>query len=105
MLLSSYLMRVQSWCDRTQLPSFAWHGRARAPVPTLAWAIPTILALSAGLGALPSSALYTVHKVQQSIPMADGGRLSATLYMPDNAKPRYKFPPLTQYLPYRQHES
>ncbi|HKC01565.1 MAG TPA: CocE/NonD family hydrolase, partial [Terriglobales bacterium] len=98
-------MRVQSWCDRTQLPSFAWHGRARAPVPILALAIPTILALSAGLGALPSSALYTVHKVQQSIPMADGVRLSATLYMPDNAKPGEKFPALLEYLPYRKDDA
>src|SRR6202171_1098041 len=114
MLLSPYLARIQKWCDRTQLPSFARRGPfdcaqgrlARAPVPTLALAILTILALSTGLCALPvpktPSALYTVRMVQQSIPMPDGVRLSATLYMPGDAKPGEKFPALLEYLPYRK---
>src|SRR5712672_608736 len=104
MLLSSYLVRIQSWSDRTQLPSFARHGPfdcaqgrlARAcpelaegaSVSPLTLAILTILpilALSTGLCALPvpkttSPALHTVHMVQQSIPMADGVHLAATLY-------------------------
>ena len=105
MLLSPYLVRIQSWCDRTQLPSLARHGRARAPVPTLALAILTILALCTGLCALPSSALYTVRMVEQWIPMPDGVRLSATLYMPDNAKPGEKFPALLEYLPYRKDDA
>ena len=36
------------------------------------------------------------------IPMADGIRLAATLYMPDGAKPNEKFPALLEYLPYRK---
>ncbi len=36
------------------------------------------------------------------IPMKDGVRLAATLYMPDGAKPGKKFPALLEYLPYRK---
>ena len=36
------------------------------------------------------------------IPMRDGVRLSATLYMPDGAKAGEKFPVLLEYLPYRK---
>jgi uncharacterized protein len=39
---------------------------------------------------------------QARIPMKDGVRLAATLYMPDGAKPREKFPALLEYLPYRK---
>ena len=118
MLLSSYLVRIQSRCDRTQLSSCARHGPfdcaqgrlARAPVPTLALAILTILALSAGLWAIPAPktatpVLHTVRMVQQSIPMPDGVHLSATLYMPGDAKPGEKFPALLEYLPYRKDDA
>src|SRR6202795_1096781 len=99
MLLSSYLVRIQSWCDRTQLP-----------VPTLALAILTIVALCAGLWAIPvpktaTAVLHTVRMVQQSIPMPDGVHLSATLYMPGDAKPGDKFPALLEYLPYRKDDA
>ena len=36
------------------------------------------------------------------IPMKDGIRLAATLYMPDGAKSAEKFPALLEYLPYRK---
>jgi len=36
------------------------------------------------------------------IPMKDGVRLAATLYMPDGAKPGETFPALLDYLPYRK---
>jgi uncharacterized protein len=39
---------------------------------------------------------------QTWIPMKDGVRLAATLYMPDGAKPGEKFPALLEYLPYRK---
>jgi len=39
------------------------------------------------------------------IPMKDGVRLAATLYMPDGAKPREKFPAVLDYLPYRKDDS
>ncbi|HTW31389.1 MAG TPA: CocE/NonD family hydrolase [Candidatus Sulfotelmatobacter sp.] len=39
---------------------------------------------------------------QAWIPMKDGVRLSATLYMPDGAKAGEKFPALLEYLPYRK---
>ena len=69
----------------------------------------TLLALSGSLYALPVPesvpAERTVHRVQQSIPMPDGVRLSATLYMPDNVKPQEKFPALLEYLPYRKDDA
>lgn len=36
------------------------------------------------------------------IPMKDGVRLAATLYMPEGAKPGERFPALLDYLPYRK---
>src|SRR5882724_1762736 len=48
---------------------------------------------------------YGVRMVQEWIPMSDGIRLAATLYMPDGAKPNEKFPALLEYLPYRKDDS
>jgi len=67
-------------------------------------------AISANLSASPATspvaaAKYTVHLVQQWIPMPDGVRLSATLYMPENGKPGEKFPALLEYLPYRKDDA
>ena len=39
------------------------------------------------------------------IPMKDGVRLAATLYMPEGAKPGEKFPALLDYLPYRKDDA
>jgi predicted acyl esterase len=39
---------------------------------------------------------------QAWIPMKDGARLAATLYMPDGARAGEKFPALLEYLPYRK---
>ncbi|MFZ0759072.1 MAG: CocE/NonD family hydrolase [Candidatus Sulfotelmatobacter sp.] len=46
--------------------------------------------------------MYGVRMEQAWIPMKDGIRLAATLYMPDGAKPGEKFPALLEYLPYRK---
>ena len=115
MLLSSYLIvwgrapsraypersrRVRagrSSADATSLR--AAHRRTRNS------AILATLLISTGLCALAApkpSSLRPVHLLQQWIPMADGIRLSATLYMPDGAKPDEKFPALLEYLPYRK---
>src|SRR5580698_1365139 len=45
---------------------------------------------------------YGVRMEQAWIPMQDGLRLAATLYMPDGAKVGEKFPALLEYLPYRK---
>jgi uncharacterized protein len=60
-----------------------------------------------GKSATPSRAPagYGVRMVQQWIPMADGVRLAATLYMPDRAKQNEKFPALLEYLPYRKDDA
>jgi hypothetical protein len=75
----------------------------------VAFAILFALAISASLNAHPvpktPPALRPVHMVQQSIPMPDGVHLSATLYMPDNAKPGENFPALLEYLPYRKDDA
>jgi predicted acyl esterase len=50
----------------------------------------------------PSPPVYGVRMQQAWIPMKDGVRLAATLYMPDGVKPGEKFPALLEYLPYRK---
>jgi uncharacterized protein len=50
----------------------------------------------------PTPPTYGVRMEQAWIPMKDGVRLAATLYMPDGAKPAEKFPALLEYLPYRK---
>jgi putative CocE/NonD family hydrolase len=53
----------------------------------------------------PSPPQYGVRMEQAWIHMKDGVRLSATLYMPDGAKPGEKFPALLDYLPYRKDDA
>jgi uncharacterized protein len=53
----------------------------------------------------PSPPSYGVRLVQAWIPMKDGVRLAATLYMPEGAKPRERFPALLDYLPYRKDDA
>src|SRR5208282_773138 len=85
----------------------------RAAVPTrlaTALAILASLAIPSSLHALPAPktpppALRPVRMVQQSIPMPDGVHLSATLYMPGDAKPGEQFPALLEYLPYRKDDA
>jgi predicted acyl esterase len=50
----------------------------------------------------PSPPAYGVRMENAWIPMKDGVRLAATLYMPDGAKAGEKFPALLEYLPYRK---
>ena len=50
----------------------------------------------------PSPPIYGVRMEQVWIPMKDGVRLAATLYMPGGAKAGEKFPALLEYLPYRK---
>jgi len=64
------------------------------------------------LGILPAfpavaaeAAPYGVRMERQWIPMPDGIRLAATLYLPDGAKANEKFPALLEYLPYRKDDS
>src|SRR5208283_1329218 len=87
-------------------------GQPRAAVPTRlarGFAILATLAIPSSLGALPAPKMPpapdTPRMVQQSIPMPDGINLSATLYIPDNAKPGEKFPALLEYLPYRKDDA
>jgi uncharacterized protein len=75
----------------------------------LALAVLSALAISTTVYALPAPktppALHTVRMVQQWIPMPDGVRLSATLYMPNEARPGEKSPALLEYLPYRKDDA
>lgn len=50
----------------------------------------------------PSPPAYGVRMENTWIPMKDGVRLAATLYMPEGAKAGEKFPALLEYLPYRK---
>jgi predicted acyl esterase len=53
--------------------------------------------------AAPSS--YEIEIVEDSIPMPDGVRLAADLYVPVGGAPGERFPVLLEYLPYRKTES
>ena len=61
-----------------------------------------VVALPALTAAPASPPAYGVRMERTWIPMKDGVRLAATLYMPDGAKPEEKFPALLDYLPYRK---
>ncbi len=50
----------------------------------------------------PSPAKYGVRMESTWIPMKDGVRLAATLYVPDGAQAGEKLPALLEYLPYRK---
>lgn len=66
------------------------------------WLCSALLSLRAWAVEPPSPAQYDVRMEQAWIPMKDGVRLSATLYMPVGAKSGEKFPALLEYLPYRE---
>ena len=50
----------------------------------------------------PSPPAYGVRLENTWIPMKDGIRLAATLYLPTGAKAGERFPALLEYLPYRK---
>lgn len=52
-----------------------------------------------------SEPLYDISAREMWIPMHDGVRLSATLYVPTPKQPGEKFPAVLEYLPYRKDES
>ena len=52
----------------------------------------------------PSSAQYEIAIKEVQIPMPDGVRLSADLFLPSGGKPAERFPVLLEYLPYRKAE-
>ncbi len=53
----------------------------------------------------PSSPKYGVRLEKVWIPLKDGIRLAATLYMPDGARPGETFPALLDYLPSRKDDA
>jgi putative CocE/NonD family hydrolase len=53
----------------------------------------------------PSEPLYEIGMEEIWIPMPDGVRLAADLYLPQGAGPDERFPVLLEYLPYRKTES
>ncbi len=62
----------------------------------------SIVAASAAAFEPPSAPTYGVRVVKTTIPMKDGVHLAVTLYMPDGAGSRGRFPALLEYLPYRK---
>src|SRR5437773_9680601 len=73
-------------------------GAALLPDAALAGTAP----LRAAAPLPPSPPAYGMKMVPASIPLQDGVRLAANLYMPDGAKAGEKFPALLEYLPYRK---
>src|SRR6202142_3426943 len=70
-----------------------------------AFLIAAAFALPALAAEPPSTASYGVRMENAWIPMKDGVRLSATLYMPDATKPGEKFPAILEYQPYRKDDA
>jgi uncharacterized protein len=68
------------------------------------WVLCLILLFPVSIVAVepPSPPKYGVRMESAWIPMKDGVRLAATLYMPDGAHAGEKFPALLEYLPYRK---
>ncbi len=62
----------------------------------------TSLALRPAAAETPPPALYGVRVEHAWIPMKDGVRLAASLFMPTGAAKGEKFPALLEYLPYRK---
>src|SRR5262245_60714694 len=66
------------------------------------------LAVTRGLAAAgPAEAsppAYEIRFQEAWIPMRDGVRLAADLYLPQGGKPKDRFPVLLEYLPYRKTE-
>jgi putative CocE/NonD family hydrolase len=63
------------------------------------------LPTDASAGSTPSTSSYGIELKEVWIPMPDGVRLAADLYLPTGAEPGEKFPVLLEYLPYRKNES
>ncbi|MHC4406117.1 MAG: CocE/NonD family hydrolase, partial [Planctomycetota bacterium] len=61
----------------------------------------TPLAIAGGPSSPPA---YDVHTEQTWIPMRDGVRLAADLFIPEDPRPGERFPVLLEYLPYRKDE-
>ena len=68
-------------------------------------ALLSLLAAGAARAAEPSAPRYGMELKEAWIPLPDGVRLAADLYVPTGATPRQKFPVLLEYLPYRKTEA
>lgn len=80
----------------TEIRKAAWAGIFLSMVPACAAAPAAAPRESASLP------LYGVRVEEVWIPMPDGVRLAANLFMPGGARPGEKFPALLEYLPYRK---
>jgi len=82
---------------------FAPCGLRPGPERRVGWLLVCVLLFSL---AVPCAAEPVGPRVQEVfIPMPDGVRLAADLYLPADAKPGDRFPVLLEYLPYRKDES
>jgi len=74
--------------------------------PYAGWVLAVLALASAsavcGMPLPPSPPSYGVHIERTFIPMKDGVKLAVTLYVPDGAAARARFPALLEYLPYRK---
>lgn len=68
-------------------------------------ALAAIAAPAAGGASKPSQPAYEMARREVFIPMPDGVRLAADLFVPGGGKDGERFPVLLEYLPYRKDES
>ena len=79
--------------------------RRSTPARLFIAALLSLLAAGAARAAEPSAPRYGMELKEAWIPLPDGVRLAADLYVPTGAAPRQKFPVLLEYLPYRKTEA
>jgi hypothetical protein len=89
-------------CPALAGPIAADAAASRQPAPLVRGNAPEDPAAAARPALPPSPPVYGLHLVKAWIPMSDGVRLAATLYMPANPKAGERFPALLEYLPYRK---
>jgi predicted acyl esterase len=90
---------LETSLPRTMAVWFRWFVFRIAPLYVFLLCVSTCEVSASEPPTLPT---YGVRMEQAWIPMSDGVRLAATLYMPEGAKPTEKFPALLEYLPYRK---
>ena len=84
------------------VPKVARIVRAHARTALTVILFVTVCSLPSMAKEAASAPTYGVRMETAWIPMKDGIRLAATLYLPDGAAPGAKFPALLEYLPYRK---
>jgi predicted acyl esterase len=81
------------------------HNVSRSMLAALTLVLLTMTAIADGQARLPGLTFAGIELQETWIPMPDGVRLAASLFMPASREAGARFPVLLEYLPYRKDES